>query len=180
MKKLILTGIAFCAFVIPSLAQEDIEAPLATMVIKKAKVPAEVVTVAEEDFQNGEILEWYSFPYKFQEYGWKVEERTDPDVKGPVDHYGVHAKAENGSHMDAVYSADGKLIRMREVLKNTKLPEGIQSALAAGEYKDWKITGDKFIIKEGTTSKKHYCVNVEKSGKKKVIYFAPDGKMLHN
>jgi hypothetical protein len=180
MKKLILTGIAFCAFVIPSLAQEDIEAPLTTMVIKKAKVPAEVVTVAEEDFQNGEILEWYSFPYKFQEYGWKVEERTDPDVKGPVDHYAVQAKAENGSRIEAVYSADGKLIRMREVLKNTKLPEGIQTSLATGKYKSWKIVGDKEIIKEGTTNTKYYGVKVEKGDKNKVLYFDPDGKMLHS
>jgi hypothetical protein len=165
------------AFVLPSLAQVDHDynvndlVPVSGTSLSIDKIPVAIVNAARADFDLENPLTWTVFPYALQEYGW-VYDKGASDVK--PDRYQVTWKSKKGNDFFAVYSASGNLIASRELLRNVLVPPSVQKSLASSKYKDWRIVGDKELIRyyhDKNSVEQHFRLTVEKDNVKRSISF---------
>jgi hypothetical protein len=179
MKKLFVSLFALAGFLFPLLAQVDHDynpndrVPVVNTTITKEQVPAAVLKSVNNQFDKNNPVTWSKFPFALKEYGW-VYDVGAADLN--LNHYEVTMKTPTGAELWAVYSADGDLIETREVSKNVPLPRIAQEELAKSQYKDWKVVGDKEIIRyyhdhDKTSAEQHLRVTVEKDGVKRSISF---------
>ena len=184
MKKLVFSILALFGFLFPVLAQVDHDynvndrVPLVNVTITKEQVPAAVLKAATTQFDMSNPVTWSKFPYALKEYGW-VYDVGASDIK--LDRYEVQLKNKEGHDLWAVYSASGDLIESRETANNVAMPLNVQQALANSQYKDWKVVGDKEIIKyyydhNISNVEEHIRLTVEKDNVKKSISFNFQGK----
>jgi hypothetical protein len=183
MKKSILSLLLMFIMVFPVISQventEDAEVPIEEITLKKDMIPAQVQQAVSKDFTYGEPVQWSNFPYLFKEYGWTAI-KNEATTEKP-DRYAVILKSKKGGNLYAVYSADGTLLRSREILKNGPLPKAVENALLNSEFKDWKVDADKELIQDYSKKVvKHYVVKVEKDNKKRLLYFDEQGNILKN
>jgi hypothetical protein len=85
-------------------------------------------------------------------------------------------KTDKGGDLWAVYAANGDLIETREVAKDAALSPTVMDKLSKSQYKDWKVVGNKEIIKyyhdnDFTSVEQHVRVTVEKDNVKRSISF---------
>jgi hypothetical protein len=184
MKKLLISVLVFSGFLFPLLAQVDHDynvndrVPLVNVTITKEQVPAAVLKAATTQFDMSNPVTWSKFPYALKEYGW-VYDVGASDIK--LDRYEVQLKNKEGHELWAVYAANGDLVESRETSKDIAMPLNVQQALANSQYKDWKVVGDKEIIRyyyDHNTSnvEQHIRLTVEKDNVKKSISFNFQGK----
>ena len=179
MKKLVFSVIAFLGILFPLLAQVDHDynandrVPVLNTTIKREQVPVEVVKAAQTQFDMNNSGTWSKFPYALKEYGW-VYDVGASDVK--LDRYEVTLKNKDGNDLWAVYTSKGELVETREVSSNVAIPANVQEALSKSQYKDWKVTGNKEIIRfyhdhDNSSVEQHFRLTVEKDGVKRSISF---------
>jgi hypothetical protein len=179
MKKLLVLCLVFSGFLFPLLAQVDHDynvndrVPIANVTITKEQVPAAVLKAAQTQFDMGNPMTWSKFPYALKEYGW-VYDVGASDIK--LDRYEVTMKNKEGHALWAVYSANGDLVESREVSNDVAMPANVQKALQNSQYKDWKVVGDKEIIKyyydhDKANVEQHFRITVEKDNVKRSISF---------
>ena len=156
------------------------EVPLGKLILKGKDIPVSLKKAAEKNYSNGNVFQYYSFPYLLKEYGWafKNNESDMPDNSEPT-LYAVQIQTDQGT-IDAVYTGDGKLIRSREVLKDIELPTSVMNAYEKSEYHNCRIVQDKLKIINGKNNKMYYTIFVEKDGRKHAMYFDKDGNRLRN
>jgi hypothetical protein len=182
MKKAIVSCSIALLCLLPAIPQAideevDEEVPVKAVILKKDQIPAEVQKSVGKDFTYGEPIQWSNFPYLFQKYGWSIANNGDETIQ--PDRYDVMIKSKNGGTLNAVYSADGKLLRSREVLKNGPLPLAVEKSINQSEYKDWRIQADKELIQDfENNGLKHYIVRVENGDEKKALYFDEQGNLM--
>jgi hypothetical protein len=179
MKKLLFTWLALIGFMLPSLAQishdynvNDRE-PLVNATITKDKVPAAVLKAVATDFDRNNPLSWSPFPYALKEYGW-VYDVGASDVK--LDRYEVTMKTDKGDDLWAVYTNKGELVQTREMSTNVPIPASVMDEFSKSQYKDWKIVGNREIIRfyhdhSKNTVEQHFRITVEKDNVKRSISF---------
>ena len=177
MKKLLVTFSALMVFVLPILAQVDHDynpndlVPATSFTLSKDQIPPAILKSANTDFALNNQATWSKFPYALQEYGW-VYDIGASDMN--LNQYAVTMKTDNGNELDALYSADGKLIETREMSLNVPIPAHVREALDKSQYKDWAVVGDREIIKYYHDTKnveQHFRVTLEKAGVKKSVSF---------
>jgi hypothetical protein len=179
MKKLLVLILVFSGFVFPLVAQVDHDynvndrVPIVNTTITKDQVPAAVLKAAQTQFDMSNPTTWSKFPYALKEYGW-VYDVGASDIK--LDRYEVTMKNKQGHDLWAVYSANGELVESREIANDVAIPANVQKELANSQYKDWKIVGDKEIIKyyhdqNKTSVEQHFRLTVEKDNVKRSISF---------
>lgn len=178
MKKLVLLLLASTGFLFPLFSQVDnvIEesegVPLESLTLKKDQVPKAIVDAVKSDFKSDQPFTYGKFPYVLKKYAWVV----DPDAKGKTpDYYEVFIKDQDGSDIWAIYNPEGKIIESKTIRKNGNLPMNIDQKLANSQYKDWKIIGDRELIKyydNKNNVEEHVKVTVEKNNMKKNLSFA--------
>jgi hypothetical protein len=173
----------FCLFVATlfaaRLAAQEMRETLELKKVKKERVPVNVIESFKKDFPKQEVTEYFVFPAKLYEYDWIVREQADDYFKDHrPDYYSMTMKGDK-IHLQAVYDSTGKLVRSREIVKDTELPNAIGKALASGEYKNWTIATDKEVIKNSDTGTAHYKVKVEQGRRKELLYFDANGTILH-
>ncbi len=179
MKKLFISILAFPAFLFPMLAQVDHDynindrEPIVNATITKDQVPAAVVKASQTQFDMSNSATWSKFPYALKEYGW-VYDVGASSIK--LDRYEVTMKTKQANDLWAVYTANGELVESRETANNVPLPANIKEALSKSQYKDWKIVGDKEIIRfyrdhNNSNVEQHFRLTVEKDNVKKGISF---------
>ncbi len=183
MKNLLITCVAFVGFVFPSVAQvshdynpNDRE-PSVTVSIPKDKIPASVQASFNTQFNLNDPLTWSKFPYAIKEYGW-VYDVGASDMQ--LNRYLVQAKTENGGILEAVYTPNGELVESRQVSKDIAVPPSVLEAFSKSQYKDWKIVGNKEIIRyyhdhNVSTVEQHFRLTVEKDGVQRGISFNYQG-----
>jgi hypothetical protein len=179
MKKLLVSVLVFSGFVFPLLAQVDHDynvndrVPVVNASITKDQIPAAVLKAAQTQFNLDDPGTWSKFPYALKEYGW-VYDVGASDIK--LDRYEVRMKNKEGHDLWAIYTVNGELVESREAAKDVAMPHNVIVALANSEYKDWKVVGDKEIIKyyhdhKSTNVEQHFRLTVEKDNVKKSISF---------
>lgn len=179
MKKLFISILGLLAFLIPSLAQIDHDfnpndrEPEVKATILKDQVPEAVRKAVAIQFDKDNPLTWSKFPYALKEYGW-VYDVGAANIK--LDRYEVTMKNEKGNDLSAVYAANGELIESREIAVNVAVPTYILTELAQSKYKDWKIVGNKEIIKfyhdhNNSSVEQHMRLTVEKDNVKRSLSF---------
>jgi hypothetical protein len=184
MKKFLVSILVFLGYLFPLLAQVDHDynpndrVPIVNTTITKEQIPAAVLKAATTQFDLSVPATWSKFPYALKEYGW-VYDVGASDIK--LDRYEVQMKNKEGHDLWAVYSANGELIESREAAKDVAMPSNVQQELANSQYKDWKVIGDKEIIKyyhDHNTSKveQHFRLTVQKDDVKKSLSFNYQGK----
>jgi hypothetical protein len=177
MKKLVLLLLASTGFMFPLFSQidhviDDNEAvPIESLTLKKDQVPKPIIDAVKSDFKSDQAFTYGKFPYVLKKYAWVV----DPDqANKKPDFYEVYIKSNDGSDIWAIYNPDGKIVESKTIRKDANLPMNVDQALAKSQYKDWKVVGDKELIKYFDTKnnvEEHVKVTVEKSGQKKNITF---------
>ena len=179
MKKLLFSVLAFLGFIFPLMAQIDHDfntndrVPEVTTKIANAQVPAAILTAAQTRFDLNNSATWSKFPYALKEYGW-VYDVGASDVK--LDRYEVTMKTKSGNDLWAVYTAKGELIETREASMNVPVPANVMLALSKSQYKDWKIVGDKEIIRffhdnNNNSVEQHFRITLEKDNVKRSVSF---------
>ena len=183
MKKLIITCLTLTGFMLPILAQvshdynpNDKDA-IATETITKDKVPAAVLKAVSVQFDKNKPLTWSKFPYALKEYGWVYDVGASNLM---LDRYEVTMKMDNGDDLWAVYNAKGELIETREMSVNVIIPRTIMDEFLNSQYKDWKIVGNKEIIRyyhdhNSSSVEQHFRITVEKDNVKRSISFNYQG-----
>lgn len=183
MKKLMLSVLVFLGFIFPIVAQVDHDfmqndrVPIVNTIITKEQVPAAVLKAAQTQFDLNNPATWSKFPYALKEYGWVY----DVGASGiQLDRYEVQLKNKEGHDLWAVYTAKGELVESREASKDVAIPANVQMALANSQYKDWKVVGDKELIRfyhdhDMAKVEQHFRVTVEKDNVKRSISFNYQG-----
>jgi hypothetical protein len=83
---------------------------------------------------------------------------------------------KDGHDLWAVYTAKGELVESREASSNIAMPANVIDALSKSQYKDWKVVGDKEIIRfyhdhDNSSVEQHFRVTVQKDNVKRSISF---------
>jgi hypothetical protein len=181
MKKLLFSFLVFSGFLFPLLAQVDHDynvndrVPVVNATITKEQVPAAVLKAAQTQLDLNNPATWSKFPFALKEYGWVYDAAASDII---LDRYEVQMVNKEGHELWAVYTANGELVESREAAKDVPVPANIQKELANSQYKDWKVVGNKEIIKyyhdhsTSTTSvEQHFRLTVEKDNIRKSISF---------
>jgi hypothetical protein len=179
MKKLLTTCLALLGFVLPSLAQvshdfnpNDRE-PVITTTITKDQVPAAILKAVNVQFSKDNPLTWSRFPYALKEYGW-VYDVGAASLK--LDRFQVTMKTNTGNDLQAIYTTDGQLVETREMSTNVPIPPNVMAEFSKSQYKDWKIVGNKEIIRfyhdrNNSSVEQHFRITVEKDNVRRSISF---------
>lgn len=180
MKKFIITGFALTAFtfsVIGQVAHDynpyDREAIVNTT-ITKDQVPAAVQKAVNTQFKLDNPITWCKFPYALKEYGW-VYDVGASDIQ--LDHFQVTMKTDNGNELQAIYTSDGNLVETREMSTNVPIPADIMAEFQNSQYKDWRIVGNREIIRfyhdynNVNSVEQHFRITVEKDNVRRSISF---------
>jgi hypothetical protein len=182
MKNLFATCLALISFAIPSMAQShdynayDVEPSILTK-ITKDQVPQAIVNAVNVQFDKNNPLTWSRFPYALKEYGW-VYDIGAQNLN--LDRYEVTMKTNTGNDLWAVYTNKGELIETREMSTNIAIPQSVMDEFLKSKYKDWKIVGNKEIIRffhdhNNSSVEQHFRITVEKDGVKRSISFNYQG-----
>jgi hypothetical protein len=179
MKKLLFSVMVFLGILFPLMAQVDHDynvndrVPVVNATLKADQVPAVIIKSAQTQFDITNSATWSKFPYALKEYGW-VYDAGASNVK--LDRYEVAMKNKDGSDLWAVYTSKGELVESRQASENVPIPANVQEALSKSQYKDWKVTGNKEIIKyyhdhNNSSVEQHFRLTVEKDNVKRSISF---------
>jgi len=156
-------------------AQESHEA---VIMGSKDIVPAKVKEAVLNDFgASHQPFAWVDNASFFNSEEWIKSTNVE---KLEVITYVIRTKTTNGSSLDAVYAADGKLISSREYLKNFRPDRNIMLALQNTEYKDWGLKKTSQLIKVSSTGseKQRYALVMMKGKEKKTLYIDENNKVL--
>jgi hypothetical protein len=175
----LVTFSGLVAFMLPLIAQVDHDynlndrVPIVNQTITKEQVPAAVLKAVNTQFDKNNPLTWSKFPYALKEYGW-VYDVGASDL--PLNRFEVTMKTPTGDDLWAVYSANGDLIETREMSKDIALPRSVQEKLANSQYKDWKVVGNKEVIRyyhdhTKNSVEQHFRITVEKNNVTRSISF---------
>jgi hypothetical protein len=87
-------------------------------------------------------------------------------------------KTDEGADFWAVYTKNGELVETREMSTNIAIPQDVMDKFSKSQYKDWKITGNKEIIRfyhdhelNRSHVEQHFRITVEKDNVKRSISF---------
>lgn len=183
MKKFLFSVLALLGLIFPLMAQVDHDyntndrEPLINSTITKDQVPAAILKAAQTKFDLNNSATWSKFPYALKEYGW-VYDVGASNIK--LDRYEVTIKNKEGNDLWAVYTAKGELVESREASVNVPVPANVMQELSKSQYKDWKIVGDKEIIRfyhdhNNSSVEQHFRLTVEKDNVKRSISFNYQG-----
>jgi hypothetical protein len=181
MKKVVFTFLAFIAIAVGATAQvahdfnpSDRE-PGVLAKLTVDQVPPSVVNAVKTQFDKNKPETWSKFPYALKEYGW-VYDLGAAEVN--LDRYEVIMKTDKNTDLWAVYTNKGELVETREVSKDIAMPADILTQFQNSQYKDWKIVGNKEVIRfyhdhslDKTKIEQHFRINVEKDGVKRAVSF---------
>jgi hypothetical protein len=179
MKKLLTSFLVLFGFLFPLLAQIDHDynpndrIPLINATITKDQIPAQVLKAFNTQFNENDQQTWSKFPFALKEYGW-VYDVGAADLN--LNRFEVTMKSKEGGDFWAVYAPNGELVETREASVNVAVPSSVMEALSQSKYKDWKIVGDKELIKyyydgDKKSVEQHFRVTVEKDNVRRSISF---------
>lgn len=171
MRKIISTVVLSIAVIAGASAQS------AAVRIKaaEAEIPVNVIESFKRDFKGSEGEDWAILPAKLVTEEYIVTGYNNLNGEKPS-YYSVKIKGSK-VHREALYDTNGKLLRMKEVIKDIALPIEVRKAILQGNP-GYAIVKDNVIIKEGKNHVTFYRVIIQKGNQKKLIIADPHGTHL--
>ena len=175
MKNLVIAGVLLLSF-FPALSQKKQiqQLPVAEVKANQGNLPDKVREAFIRNFGEGhQPFAWINDQSNVNTYRLENENQD-------FDRYSMSARTNNGSTLDAYYTAEGKLINSRENLKNFRLERPILVTLQNSEYKDWSIRKTFHVIKASSKGieKERYGLVMKKGKEKRTLLLDPNGVLL--
>lgn len=106
---------------------------------------------------------------------WELaEQEGDSQIQPEV----IEIKAYQKDKMtDAVYAADGRLLKYEQVTPNAALPEKVTAFLNAN-FDGWKIKKDEKVLNVFSKNPDKFIVKIHKGLKNKTLQFDENGELL--
>ncbi|WP_333821006.1 hypothetical protein [Ohtaekwangia sp.] len=140
----------------------------------EAEIPVNVIESFRRDFKGGEGEEWSILPVKLVKEEYVISGYDNTTGEKPS-FYSVRIKGSQ-VHREALYDTNGRLLRMKETVKDTELPVQVRNALEKSNP-GYSIVYDE-MIKEGKSTVTFYRIMIVKGAQKKVITIDPNGDHL--
>ncbi|WP_158849198.1 hypothetical protein [Algibacter sp. L1A34] len=174
MKKFLI-GLCFMGLTSSMFGQEGV---LYSAKILKEKVPVEVVSSVENDFNDYSVIEYEAVPITMIEDQVIVTKNEDFNPNY-YDTYEVRLSGKDAK-ISAYYNADGTLESTYESIKNIALPSAIDRAVFK-KYPKAKLLSDRYVsthyARDGKTSV-YYHVKIMNNGKTHRMYIDGNGNIL--
>jgi len=142
---------------------------------KEGDIPVAVVESFKEDFKGTTGAEWAVVPARLVGDEYAVSGYNNLNGSAPHS-YSVVMKG-HGINGEAIYSASGDLIYLKEHINNTALPPAVTNAVLA-KYPGYGIVKDQETIKQGKTKLIHYKVTIHKGSEQRVLAVDEGGQIL--
>jgi hypothetical protein len=181
MKKILFFCLVLTTFWISSLAQVSHDynpndmTPAVTAKLTTDQIPALILQSFKVQFNPKNPATWSRFPYALKEYGWVYDVGSE---NVDLDRFEVKMKTDEGADFWAVYTKNGELIETREMSTDIAIPPDVMDKFSKSQYKDWKIIGNKEIIRfyhdhelNKSHVEQHFRITVEKNNVKRGISF---------
>src|SRR5438309_1290095 len=177
MKKYLLTlVVSFPALL--ALAQGDIVIK-GTKSISEQHTPKQVLDSLHARFPNAEAVRYYEENGADATRGWAISKEDNMAYGHEIEYYTISFKRE-GLNYYGLYDRDGKLMEGKIEQKVTDLPAPVAEALKNSEtkYPGYKVVSKTaFHVHNYSSKKEYYEVGIQNGNTKKLLYFAPDGKL---
>lgn len=118
-------------------------------------------------FQNLQCLK--------EENPFKNSNLEDIKLNNSMRKYVIEGKSKNEELYAEYNGVNGNLIKATVIQKDIALPKNILLNLVSGEFKSWKMVGNKRIIKNFAEDSIRYEVILMKEGELRIEYFNRDG-----
>jgi hypothetical protein len=141
----------------------------------EAEIPVNVIESFKRDFKGSEGEQWAILPAKLVNEEYIVTGYNNLNGEKPS-YYSVKIKGSK-VHREALYDTNGKLLRMKEEIKDTALPAEVRQAIIRGNP-GYAIGKDNEIIKADRNNVTFYRVIIRKGNQKKLIVADPHGTHL--
>lgn len=105
---------------------------------------------------------------------WDVEVSPASEMESPY-YYQVAIKNPDGRYL-AIYDKDGNLLKVKQVLKNTPLPEPVNRTLST-KYEGWSLLDKEERITTGKKFSNDYKVLLKKGIIKKAVFLDHEGNV---
>ncbi|HSZ25831.1 MAG TPA: hypothetical protein VK766_08945 [Cytophagaceae bacterium] len=144
--------------------------------IDKAKVPKAVTKAYETEYPKTTNESWYGYPSFSNESDWYG---YDPEVMTDInpEYYIVRFLKETFPHK-VMYSKTGQKIAEHKGV-DFDLPKAILNSLSKGQLSDWVVVKEKEEIVRHPDKMKVYKIELKKDNAKRIVFYLPDGTLLH-
>jgi len=148
--------------------------------VSKKMTPQQVVDSLNARFPNAQAVRYFKIPPDAVQKGWTItkEDNLSPDYS--IDYYTITFRRDDLKYY-GLFAADGRLIRSKQEQTANQLPESVKFSIKAlGEqYPGHKVISKKYFRNlDASSEEEYYEVIVKKDGKKKSLYYKPDGTLL--
>lgn len=106
---------------------------------------------------------------------FKNSNLDDVKLNQGTEKYVIEGKSKNEELYAEYNGNNGNLIKATVIQRNIILPKNIMVELSTGEYSDWKMVGNKRIIKNFVKDSIVYEVMMMKDGELRTEYFDSNG-----
>ncbi|HEY9049107.1 MAG TPA: hypothetical protein VIN08_24570 [Ohtaekwangia sp.] len=141
----------------------------------EAEIPVNVIESFRRDFKGGEGEEWSILPVKLVQDEYAIPAYNKRTGEKPS-FYSVRIKGSE-VHREALYDTNGRLLRMKETVKDTALPPEVRDAIEKSNP-GYSIVNSGEMIKEGKSTVTCYRVLIMKGKERKIITVDPHGGHL--
>ncbi|ATL49074.1 hypothetical protein COR50_18915 [Chitinophaga caeni] len=143
--------------------------------IKSDQLPPEVIDAYKKKYPNANLKQIVKIPLNVYKEDWQIDELEHPD--GSEQFYKLYLTGTN-MHLEALYDAEGNLVRANEVAKNVKMPKKIGDYVY-NNYKSYHVKSDKVKrLIEPNAINAEWEILVVKGKEKKRLLFDTDGNFV--
>ena len=179
MKKILLLGMIAIG-VLQAWSQDEAVMIQASTQVGKNLTPKQVVDSLNARFPDARSVKYFKVPADAAKRGWTVSKEDNLTPGETIDYYTITFKRADLDYY-GLFAADGRLIRSKEEATTDKLPEAVKFSIKAlGEqHPGYKVVSQKYFKNlDASSMEQYYEIIAEKDGKKKSLYYKPDGTLL--
>ena len=148
--------------------------------VSKKMTPQQVIDSLNARFPNAHAVRYYKIPPDAVQKGWTISKEDNLSPDQSIDYYTITFKRDDLKYY-GLFAADGRLIRSKQEQKADQMPEAVKFSIKAlGEqYPGYKVISKKYFRNlDASSEEEYYEIIVQKDGRKKSLYYEPDGTLL--
>ena len=148
--------------------------------VSKKMTPQQVIDSLNARFPNAHAVRYYKIPPDAVQKGWTISKEDNLNHDESIDYYTITFKRDDFNYY-GLFAADGRLIRSKQEQTVNQLPEAVKFSIKAlgDQYPGYKVVSKKYFRNlDASSEEEYYEVIAQKDGKKKSLYYEPDGTLL--